>query len=358
MEVKRCTISQDKVFKIIEWILFIGFIMASGWFSQGVLQQFFSNKTSFAQYKEKVSDYPVVYIVINCPDSEINLSYWDVKYKASGMAGYQNLTLGENHLPNDNYNKTEIIIFESIDNSRKTKKNSFRIIHKTPIIQKNMPSVDIVQYIAKNKTSSSKCTNTVHFYITSQTNSPGSSFWEWKDGKPLQMTLDKNSKMKYLIQPQTTKYLEETGECQPKPYYECIASQLDEMEFNNCSNKCIPKAFSNLGRNYITPFCEDDSDNECARKIVENINEQKIASNCKKSCSNLAYNGQIVGIKQSSSKKGKNWNKYHLRYLLNNPDFEAMVYEEYYIYDTIGMIGAVGGTLGNITITYISKLNL
>ena len=210
-----------------------------------------------------------------------------------------------------------------------------------------MPNVQIqVEYNIENKTGSSNM-HTIKFYITSKTNSPGSSFVKWKDGKPLQMALNENSKIEYLIQPQMIKYLEETGECQPKPYYECIASQLDEMEFNKCSNKCIPKVFSNIGRNYSSPFCEDDSDNKCARKIVENINEQKIASNCKKSCSNLEYDGQNVGNKPSSSKKGKNWNNYRLRYILNNQEFESMVYEEYFIYDTIGMIASIGGTLGN-----------
>ena len=170
MEVDRCTISLDKLFKIIEWILFIGFIMASGWFSKGVLQQFFSNKTSFSQYKEKVTDYPVVYILIQCPESEINLFSLKVIYKASGMTQFQNLELGENHLQNNNYNKTEIVIFESIDNSRKNKKR-FRIIHVAPIIQQNMPSVDIqLEYNAKCHDHS------VYFYITSQKNSPGSSF--------------------------------------------------------------------------------------------------------------------------------------------------------------------------------------
>ena len=114
MKVKRHIISHYKVFKIIEWTLFIGFIMASGWFSKGVLQQFFSNKTSFSQYKEKVTDYPVVNIVINCPESEINLSSLEVKYTtsgmtASGMTAFQNLELGENHLLNNRYNKTEIV---------------------------------------------------------------------------------------------------------------------------------------------------------------------------------------------------------------------------------------------------------
>ena len=156
--------------------------------------------------------------------------------------------------------------------------------------------------------------------------------------------MKKNTRITYNIQPQKIKYLEETDECQKEPYYECIASQLDVMEFNECSNKCIPNTFSNLGRNYSTPFCQDDTDNEyCALEIVVKINDQEIASDCKKSCSNLEYVGELA---QNMPVKGKKWNQYHLQYRLTNHDFELMVYEEYFIYDTNGLIGSVGGTLG------------
>ena len=40
---------------------------------------------------------------------------------------------------------------------------------------------------------------------------------------------------------------------------------------------------------------------------------------------------------------------YYLKYRLNNQDFESMVHEEYFIYDTVGMIGSVGGTFGTHT---------
>ena len=70
----KCTISQDKVFKILQWIFFIGFIIASGWFASGVLKQFFSRKTSFSQHQEKVKNYPVVNIILGHPVSEVNPS--------------------------------------------------------------------------------------------------------------------------------------------------------------------------------------------------------------------------------------------------------------------------------------------
>ena len=128
-----------------------------------------------------------------------------------------------------------------------------------------------------------------------------------------------------------------------------IGSQLDQMDFNECSNKCIPNTFSNLGRNYSTPFCQNDTDNEyCAFDIINKINEQKIASDCKKACYNLEYFGEVVLNIPYSYYSGKNWHMYYVRYALTNQDFESMVYEEYFIYDINGMIGSVGGTFGKL----------
>ena len=180
-----CTISLDKVFKTLEWILFIGFVITSGWFASGVLQQFFSRKTSFSQHKEKVTDYPVVNFVLGRPSSEIKPSEVEIRYKASGMAHYQYLEIGRNYLYNHaKYNKTEKVILESLENMWKLR--GFRIIHVTPILKKNLARVWFqIEYNVENKTNSSM-SDLVYFYITSRENSPGLSFaGKWEDGKQL-----------------------------------------------------------------------------------------------------------------------------------------------------------------------------
>ena len=69
------TIFQDKAFKIMEWILFIGFSIVAGWFASGVLEHFFSRKTSFSQGEEKDTIYPVVVILfLRHNASEVNLT--------------------------------------------------------------------------------------------------------------------------------------------------------------------------------------------------------------------------------------------------------------------------------------------
>ena len=102
----------------------------------------------------------------------------------------------------------------------------------------------------------------------------------------------------------------------------------------------MPNALTNMGKNYTTPFCQNDTQNELC--IVEYID--KVGYTCKKSCSIKEY---IGGIYQShpltSDKKDQDlfYFKYRLYHLAT-----TKVHEEYLIYDEIGMVGSVGGTLG------------
>ena len=343
----QCNISKDRSFKILEWILFIGFIITSGWFTSGVLQQFFSHKTSFSQSKEKVTTYPVVNIDFGHPSSEVR-----IKYHSDGMDSTY-LEMGENLLHNSWFNKNEKVILQRHKNIWNNK--GIRIIHATPILEKNLAQVNI--QIESKKANETKWSwnnigknlwsNLAYIYITSQKNSPGLTFYNWKDGKPLQIKMNKNTYVEYNIHPQITKYLEKSGNCQVEPYYKCVASQLDAMEFNECPNKCIPSSFSNLGKNHTTPICQYDTDNEhCIFKIIKKINDQEIASDCKKACFHLEYFGEFALIMPFYLNRGKKWNVYHFSYTLNNQDFEAALHEEYFIYDIVGMIGSVGGTFG------------
>ena len=191
----------------------------------------------------------------------------------------------------------------------------------------------------------------IYFYLTSPKNSPGFIYTKWKDGKPLVTAMKKNSWLQYSIHPQITKYLKESDKCQKESYYECVASQLDANIFNECSEKCIPNAFSNLNKTYRKPFCQNDIENEhCALRIISNMQEQENGSECKKSCFNLKYHGQVVIYEKDQEIQEwgnlQNWDEYYFKYYLANQDFVSEVNEEYLIYDAIAMIGSVGGTLG------------
>ena len=175
------TISQDKLFKIIEWILFIGFSIQAFGFASGVLEQFFSQKTSYSLSGEMVTDYPVVTIVpLFRPSSEIDLTKIVITYLSDGMKwvnegddfsrSMQKLEFGENHLHNIKYNITEKVILKNLDDMHGGK--AFQIIHATPVLTKEMTYASIEMY-TKLENNSHKFSNIWTFYLTSQKNSPG-----------------------------------------------------------------------------------------------------------------------------------------------------------------------------------------
>ena len=315
-------------------------IIVAGWFSSGVLQQFFSQKTSFAQNEVEIYKYPVVSILLYCPASEANLNNVIINYHTRGMhPKVPKLDIGKNYLHNDVYNKTEEVILESLENQAENR--VFRIIHVTPILERERrPEVSI-----KIKTKLKNQADLVIIYLTSKENSPGFYDWIWKDGKPLRINLNKNALVEYSIQPQMTKYLEKLGKCQEAPYYECLASQIDALK--DCTNKCIPKELSTVEKNYSTAFCQDDRN---VKYCIFN-NKQEILSNCKKSCSRLEYFGEI-SLNMNYQSEEEDWNIYHFSYVLTNQDFTFIMNEQYLIYDVIGMIGSVGGTVGTFTKYY------
>ena len=348
------TISQDELFKKIEWILYIGFSIVAGVFASGVLEQFFSQKTSFAQLEETVNTYPVVTIApLFRQASKTNLTNVIINYWSEGMASdmvkgkvsMQKLEIGENLLHNEIYNTTEKVILESLEDSYGFR--VFRIIHTTPILAKKLSRV-MIEMHTNLENNSIMFSDVVMCYLTSLTNSPG--FFDvpgtWNDGKPLNIVMDKNTLVSYSIQPQKTKYLQQMGKCQEESYYECISYQIDGTEFNDCSKKCIPNVFSNMGRNYSTAFCQNDTSNQ--QCIIEQILKKDLESKCKKSCSMLEYYGhfEINMPFRGYESEYENWNAYFLLYKLKNNNFAAKVYEEYLIYDAIAGIGSVGGTLG------------
>ena len=340
-------ISQEKLFKIIEWIFFIGFSILAGIFASGVLHQFFLQKTSFSQSAETVNDYPVVTIrLVSQQASEVNLSNVMIQYWVSGMKfpvfkSLFKLDIGANHIHNDQYNKTENVILESLEDSGG--KRVYRIIHATPILQKKMPRVLIIMHKKPEDNPRDIFSNLNEFFLTSRENSPAYFDRTSIDGKPLKITLDENTSVRYNVQPQITKYLKELGKCQEEPYYDCISSQIDNTEFKECPKKCIPDVFSIMDKNYSTPFCQDDTFNQ--KCVAKQMLAKDFGSKCKKSCSKLEYYGEMEGLFQRAVEYG-NWNSYKFIYKLINNNFDANVYEEYLIYDTIGMIGSVGGTLG------------
>ena len=219
--------------------------------------------------------YPVIIIEFN----KYSLSDVEVYYKAARDHRYEHffkLEIGKNQRyhgeaiakregeeENVIFQQFEIFHVDPITGEQRFKR-AYRIIDHTKIAKKNRAGADIkIYHKNRNDLYTTPIENIVYFYFTSEEISSGIAFNNWNDGKPLKVALNNNSKIEYDIQPEKYKFLEETGNCQQEPFFQCIAKQLETIEFKNCSKKCLPYVFSNLTAiNFSIPFCQDDYNSE------------------------------------------------------------------------------------------------
>ena len=173
-------------------------------------------------------------------------------------------------------------------------------------------------------------------------------------GKAITYPVEFGKALWVQLQPEKFKYLDKThspkSTCGYRSYYECIELELLEHIESKCSKKCFPMHTKNIS----IPKCEDGKIKRCAGNvIIENVySNVGLNSQCKKPCEILQYS--------------EYWKFYMVNYTIpnNNPNDQSnlwfwfwyqfenvdengtIVSEEYLIYDTINMIGSLGGTLG------------
>ena len=189
----------------------------------------------------------------------------------------------------------------------------------------------------------------VTFGLTIKNNSFGAIEGSWMEGDPLEADMslkaDSDSIMKsfYLLEYQY-RLLSDPPNCNPSnTYYQCIAEKVffNEDWFNNCPRKCLPIIYTTLkelASNETIPFCETKEENRCvALKIWFQLSY--LSKTCKRGCHMVQYKGRI----QSYERIWNNTNA-EIYFSFNTPT--TMIIEEYLLYDFVGILGSVGGSLG------------
>ena len=341
-------ISANKLFRVLYWTLYLGLCFISGWFVSGVFDNYVSRKTSFSQDEEIATKRPIITFNMYGLSGEKPVLYKNTRilycpsYHYEWSMQCKWLAFGENEIFIKKINGTEKVFFEHIEST-----SSFRIIPLTNLLVDNAKAnINIYTLKAKLKIR-------VYMSLTSFDNSLGHIFRKNKDGERLNFQIDGNQFKQFSIKPESYKFLPETSKCHQESYYDCLALELDKFDFNqtSCTTKCIPGMFS-YGKNYSTPFCQNLEDDTCARDIFNNI-KYKIENNftnivnlrCKHACTILQYSGKEVA-KIPVVSEFSFADVYLGRYQFENVDNKMKVFNQYLIYDSMAMIGSVGGTFG------------
>ena len=201
-------------------------------------------------------------------------------------------------------------------------------------------------YIVMNTTlnDTNDLPKSVKVFITSKSNSYGLAIDSWVEGNSLDFNLPSSEKPKEVfidLKPTEYKMYQPTSNCySDESFYKCRGLRLLQKEqYKNCNRFCIPITYQTLiklATNNSFEICENPLENACMTSEMAKIELQE---NCSKSCTIIEYDGKV---KYQDSMNQNGMGDWYMTFLTS----ELTFIEEYLIYDFIGMVGSIGGTLG------------
>ena len=133
-------------------------------------------------------------------------------------------------------------------------------------------------------------------------------------------------------------YLKEKSNCIEDSFYKCFVSKM--LTSNNFSRNCLPTSLLKILGSYEDQFCESEQKLNHSYVAYDEFKRTK----CPKSCSIIEYTGKLDYWDPKTVSQTKNTS--FVLTLRFAPPEAIKVFEEFLIYDGIGMVGSVAGTLG------------
>ena len=140
--------------------------------------------------------------------------------------------------------------------------------------------------------------------------------------------------------------------CDPKfkPYYECMAEELSKIKSDSCPTSCKPIQYRGLLNhipNSTLPDCTTYAENACIANVFLGSyynTDGSITKKCPKWCSGT----QHVGFKIVTDEKGNYYEdgQVLMDLYLVAKSTTVKIHSEYRVYDEIGLVASIGGSLG------------
>ena len=158
----------------------------------------------------------------------------------------------------------------------------------------------------------------------------------------IKFDIQNNDKLLFIEHSEeNTEYI---SDCSEMAFFKCWATKIQESEEFKCPRKCVSLAYQSMmdtiDHNLLT--CETDTEQYCmvGPEGLETI--MKLKSNCQKQCKNK---GSKLVIRKS---------EYAYPYQLGSIQIavelrilpEIVYFKEYLIFDELGMLVSIGGSLG------------
>ena len=321
----------DILFNIIEWSLYMVFSVLAALFMRDVWDQFQAKETFMGQSLEPFTELPSIVFCLstkyswNHREKLIKFRYAD-EFNPKG-AFY--VTLKENttlNLPGAN----ESIILNQV------KKNCFRV--------KLMPGSKIRngnRYL--QVTFTKREPSAIFAYFVSEENSYGQFNGEWYDGNVYRKVILPGHYVFLDIRQKKYMYLNHNNKCSNETFVEQWMPHLLQANFSKAPKKCannfmlssdeLPLCGWGLGQNKTNR-------NGAYKVIMDSYKNFRGKIGHKRPCKIIEYTGETTSDNKRYSNK-----IFTLKVRFGSPGM-SLHYTERLVFDLVGMVGSVGGTLG------------
>ena len=239
------TITKENCFKVLEWIIFLGLCCLSFYFMRGVLEQYFSNDTSFKHSEVMLKERPTIVICFTSITGNGKKNHFTSKYihGQDFNITYQNETLkiGQEQEIN-NSKEIETVTFRKIPNTGSYgtcyRIVSSKILAMDPAEWKTI-AVNFDQLIPINFLPKIK------FFISSHDNDYGIYTNEWFDGKIYEIDIGKSSNhVQIVLNVDKYNYLKSMSHCNDYTFGECYILHRLMDDFKDCPRKCFRRTLN------------------------------------------------------------------------------------------------------------------
>ena len=329
-----CTIDVRLLFQVFEYLILIGLSVVSIYLSFGAFKKYKSTDTNLAFSFEEVKEHPTIVI---CFSPENNEYVYGQNFHFNRYVDTKNFH-GDKYL---NTNVIQIGLNPNLGVQLTTLTTAYhgkcyKISPLETINEKSSSWYTVIKF-------HTKITNVpvCQLYFTSEANSLGIVRDYWYEGIPFMAEINPNAGQEVRLVEYEYNYLNEKSGChETQSWYNCYAELAEKLEFEECSSKCLAHSVRECDQ--IMAFCQTNtSDWSCSNKHLRNLRKSVIKDKiCPRSCHIREYEGKTHENSVLNRPKAIVFTYYFF------PPYISFIYKEYILFDFLGLISSVGGTLG------------
>ena len=319
-------------FKVLEWTIYIVFCILAGYFMKDVIEQYQAKETYLGQSLKPITKLPTITFCVDHRHHQFKINHdISISYSNSKLNSDEPKVLQEKV---QNHVGREVIQLHQVSS------NCFKInvTSTLPIdVKKTWRDLDVATF-------GNAKPETFYVYVTSEANSYGIYFDEYLEGKEFSQKVSPGHLMVVSFTPIEYIYREKESNCTNESFFTQWKPHLEKLDFSHCPENC--SGDHGLIDLSFLPSCENDEAKECINELIEISYDEFTSYMHKRPCQILEYGGTIFDIDMLSEEiRNESTSMFQMNYKFSTPELTTE-YKENLVFDTVNMIGSVGGTLG------------